>query len=51
VFAILTCSLFVAAAIRWVAGAAAINWHKEPIDGFNILMMLVFVTTVMGTVF
>jgi hypothetical protein len=49
-FAILAGSLLVAAAIRQVVGAAAIERHREPIDGVNILLMLVFVTAVMGTV-
>jgi hypothetical protein len=49
-FAILAGSLLVAAAIRWIVGAAAIERHREPIDGVNILLMLVFVTAVMGTV-
>jgi BASS family bile acid:Na+ symporter len=49
-FALLAGSLFVAAAIRWIVGTAAIRRHKEAIDGLNILFMLVFVTAVMGTV-
>jgi len=49
-FAILAGSLIVAALIRRIAGAAAIERHREAIDGFNILLMLVFVTAVMGTV-
>lgn len=49
-FAILAGSLAVAAAIRRFAGAAAIERHREPIDGVNILLMLVFVTAVMGGV-
>jgi hypothetical protein len=49
-FAILGDSLLVAAAIRRVAGAATIERYREPIDGLNILFMLVFVTAVMGTV-
>jgi BASS family bile acid:Na+ symporter len=49
-FAILAGSLLVAAVIRRVAGPAAIEKHREPIDGLNILLMLVFVTAVMGTV-
>ena len=39
-----------AAAIRRLVGAAAIIRHKQPIDGFNILVLLVFVSAVMGTV-
>jgi hypothetical protein len=49
-FAILAGSLLVAAVIRWIVDAAAIERHREPIDGVNILLMLVFVTAVMGTV-
>lgn len=49
-FAILSGSLIVAAVIRRVAGAAAIERQREAIDGVNILLMLVFVTAVMGTV-
>jgi predicted Na+-dependent transporter len=49
-FAILAGSLLVAAVIRRVVGAAAIERYREPIDGLNILFMLVFVTAVMGTV-
>lgn len=49
-FAILAGSIIVAAAIRRLFGAAAIERHREPIDGLNILLLLVFVTAVMGTV-
>jgi predicted Na+-dependent transporter len=49
-FAILAGSLLVAALIRRLVGAAAIEHHRESIDGLNILLMLVFVTAVMGTV-
>ena len=49
-FAILAGAVFVAAAIRWTVGAAAINRHKAAIDGFNILILFVFVAAVMGTV-
>jgi len=48
--AILMGSLAVAAAIRWFAGASAIRRHKLPIDGLNILILLVFVSAVMGNV-
>jgi predicted Na+-dependent transporter len=48
--AILIGSLAVAAAIRWFAGASAIRRHKLPIDGLNILILLVFVSAVMGNV-
>lgn len=49
-FVILAGSLLVAAVIRRVVGAAAIERHREPIDGLNILLLLVFVAAVMGTV-
>jgi hypothetical protein len=49
-FAILGGSLFLAAALRWIVGAPAIKQHKEAIDGFNILILLVFVAAMMGTV-
>jgi hypothetical protein len=47
---ILAGSLLVAAAIRWTAGASAIKRHAAPIDGFNILILFVFVAAVMGSV-
>ena len=47
--AILAGSLLVAAAIRWSAGASAIKRHAAPIDGFNILILFVFVSAVMGS--
>jgi predicted Na+-dependent transporter len=49
-FEILAGSLLVAAVIRRLCGIAAIERHREEIDGINILLMLVFVTAVMGTV-
>lgn len=49
-FAILAGSLIVAALIRRIAGAEAIERQREAIDGVNILLMLIFVTAVMGTV-
>jgi hypothetical protein len=49
-FSILAGALFVAAGIRWSVGAAAIQRHKGPIDGFNILILFVFVAAVMGNV-
>jgi hypothetical protein len=49
-FAILCGALLAAAVIRRIAGGAAIERHKEPIDGLNILLMLVFVDAVMGNV-
>jgi hypothetical protein len=48
--AILAGSLLVAGTIRWLVGEAAIKRHKAPIDGFNILTLLVFVAAVMGNV-
>jgi hypothetical protein len=47
---ILAGSLMVAAAIRWSVGASAIVRHKAEIDGFNILILFVFVAAVMGNV-
>ncbi|MBB4367879.1 BASS family bile acid:Na+ symporter [Bradyrhizobium sp. cir1] len=47
---ILAVSLIGATAIRWMFGAAAIQRHKRPIDGFNILILLVFASAVMGDV-
>jgi hypothetical protein len=47
---ILAGSLLVAAAIRWSVGASAIVRHKVAIDGFNILILFVFVAAVMGNV-
>jgi BASS family bile acid:Na+ symporter len=49
-FSILAGSLLVAAVIRRIVGAAAIERYRAPIDGLNILFLLVFVTAVMGTV-
>jgi len=39
----------VAGVIRAILGAAAIRRHKDPIDGINILILLVFVSAVMGS--
>jgi predicted Na+-dependent transporter len=47
---ILAGSLGTALAIRRLFGIAAIRHHKEPIDGVNILILLVFVSAVMGEV-
>ena len=47
---ILAGSLCVAAVMRWVVGVAAIQRHKEPIDGLNVLVLQVFVSAVMGSV-
>jgi BASS family bile acid:Na+ symporter len=49
-FAILGGAILAATLIRRLAGAAAIARHKQVIDGFNILVLLVFVSAVMGTV-
>jgi hypothetical protein len=49
-FAILGGSLLAAAVIRLAVGASAIKQHKQAIDGFNILILFVFVAAVMGTV-
>jgi hypothetical protein len=48
--AILAASLIGATVIRWSFGAAAIQRHKRPIDGFNILILLVFASAIMGDV-
>jgi hypothetical protein len=47
---ILAGSLLVAGAIRWSVGASAIKRHSSEIDGFNILILFVFVAAVMGNV-
>src|SRR4051794_21494539 len=47
---ILTVSLIGATAIRWIFRTEAIQRHKRPIDGFNILILLVFASAVMGDV-
>lgn len=49
-FAMLAGAILVAAVIRRLVGAEAIVRHRQPIDGFNILVLLVFVSAVMGTV-
>lgn len=49
-FAILAGALLMGIAIRRLVGAAAIERRREPIDGVNILLMLVFVSAVMETV-
>jgi predicted Na+-dependent transporter len=48
--AILAGSLVFAGAIRWIAGGPAISRHRLPIDGLNIIILLVFVSAVMGNV-
>jgi BASS family bile acid:Na+ symporter len=47
---ILAASLLAATAIRWVFGAEAIQRHKQPIDGFNIIILLIFAAAIMGDV-
>jgi predicted Na+-dependent transporter len=47
---ILAGSLGVALAIRKLFGIAAIRRYREPIDGINIVILLVFVSAVMGSV-
>src|SRR6195952_3847700 len=42
-------SLGVAMTIRWTFGISAIRRHREPIDGINIVILLVFVSAVMGS--
>ncbi|MGY3602502.1 MULTISPECIES: Na+-dependent transporter [unclassified Bradyrhizobium] len=49
-FLILAGALAAAAIIRLLFGLAAIERHKAPIDGLNILILLVFVCAVMGPV-
>ncbi len=48
--AILSGSLLVALVLRWMFGVAAIQRHKLAIDGINIIVLLVFVSAVMGNV-
>jgi BASS family bile acid:Na+ symporter len=48
--AILSGSLLVALLLRWTFGVTAIQRHKLAIDGINILVLLVFVSAVMGNV-
>jgi hypothetical protein len=47
---ILAGSLLVASAIRWSVGSAAIKRHARPVDGLNVIFLLVFVSAVMGSV-
>ncbi|SFH86821.1 Na+-dependent transporter [Bradyrhizobium sp. cf659] len=47
---ILTASLLAATVIRRLFGAEAIQRHKRPIDGINIVILLVFASAVMGDV-
>jgi hypothetical protein len=43
-------SFLAASVVRRVVGVAAIGRHRDSVDGINILLMLVFVTAVMGDV-
>jgi predicted Na+-dependent transporter len=47
---ILAGSLGVAMTIRRLSGISAIHRYREPIDGINIIILLVFVSAVMGSV-
>ncbi|UPK39925.1 Na+-dependent transporter [Bradyrhizobium sp. 186] len=47
---LLAASLFAATIIRWIFGAAVIQRHKRPIDGFNIVVLLIFASAIMGDV-
>ena len=49
-FAILAGALLVAIAIRRIFGADAVRRQRRPIDGVNIIILLVFVSAVMGNV-
>ncbi len=49
-FLILAGALAVAVVLRRLAGTAAIRRYKEPIDGFNVLILYVFVGAVMENV-
>jgi BASS family bile acid:Na+ symporter len=48
--AILAGSSLAATIIRWSFGADAIQRHKRPIDGINIIVLLVFASAVMSNV-
>ena len=47
---ILAASLLAATAIRWMFGAEAIQRHKTPIDGLNIIILFIFAAAIMGDV-
>ncbi|MBR1086570.1 Na+-dependent transporter [Bradyrhizobium manausense] len=47
---ILAASLLAATAIRRIFGAGAIQRHKQPIDGFNIIILFIFASAIMGDV-
>jgi BASS family bile acid:Na+ symporter len=46
-FTILAGSALVGFTVRWIAGVAAIERQKERIDGFNILVLFVFIAAIM----
>ena len=48
--AVLAGSLAVAMTIRKLFGLAAIRRHRDPVDGINIIILMVFVSAVMGSV-
>jgi BASS family bile acid:Na+ symporter len=47
---ILVAALIAATLIRAVFGTDAIRRHKQPIDGFNIVILFIFATAIMGDV-
>ncbi|RXH14750.1 Na+-dependent transporter [Bradyrhizobium guangzhouense] len=47
---ILSASLLSATMLRWLFGADAIQRHKQPIDGFNIIILFIFASAIMGDV-
>ncbi|MBC9876049.1 Na+-dependent transporter [Bradyrhizobium sp. INPA01-394B] len=47
---ILAASLLAATTTRWLFGTDAIQRHKQPIDGFNIIILFIFASAVMGDV-
>ncbi|MFL5065523.1 MAG: Na+-dependent transporter [Xanthobacteraceae bacterium] len=49
-FAILTGSALVGIAVRRIAGAAAVERHRDAIDGVNVVVLFVFVAAVMENV-
>jgi hypothetical protein len=49
-FAILAGSALVGLALRRIAGAAAVERHRDAIDGVNILVLFIFVAAVMENV-
>lgn len=47
---ILSASLLAATVIRRLFGTKAIQRHKQPIDGFNIIILFIFAAAIMGDV-